>query len=190
MHPLIKDWKSWNLRWPSLSCCSHSSSSFRGRRELPRGLHSGHRDPPQAPGFRKLILSRLPGNCLQSAEQSDGDLLAGDALDKALLPVVRVIPDSSAAAGHQALPAEAAAAASSAPFPGSIPSLVNGQPEGKTEERAKEDAGNQAGREVIASFSSSHPSILHRSLWPTLWLSTSFPFAPSQPYRGRETPWS
>lgn len=151
MHPLIKGWKSWNLRLPPLAKPELPLPSLflfpgkEGAFRRPPGS-SGQRDPSQAPGFRKLILSRLPGNCRQSAEQSDGDLLAGDALDKVLLPGVRVIPDPTAAAGHQALPAEAAAAASSARLPRSIPPLVNGPPEGKTEEGGKGGCWKTGGR--------------------------------------------
>lgn len=80
----------------------------------------------------------MPGNRRQPAEQRDGDLLAGDALVKALLPGVRVTPDRGAAAGHQALPEEAAATARSARLPRATPPpLVNGPPEGETEERDK-----------------------------------------------------
>ena len=83
---------------------------------------------------------------------SDGVRLAGEVLGEALLPGVRVLPDSGAAAGHQGLRAEAAAAARSARLPWPGPSLVQREPEGRRKGGAKEDAGNPAGREAALSF--------------------------------------
>lgn len=138
----------------------------------------------------------MPANRRQSAEQRDGDLLAGDALGKALLPGVRVIPDAGAAAGHQALPAEAAATARSAPLPRATPTpLVNGPPEGETEERDKGGcwkAGGQRGDCFLPIFSSSLPPILPSCTdlsGPARGSAASL-IAPSQASRGRETPWS
>lgn len=68
---------------------------------------------------------------------SDGALLAGDALGAALVPGLRVLPGPGAAAGHQALPAEAAAAARPVPFPRAPHPLVLRAPEGNGREGRK-----------------------------------------------------
>ena len=83
---------------------------------------------------------------------SDGVRLAGEVLGEALLPGVRVLPDPGAAASHQVLRAEAAAAARSARLPWPSPSLVQREPEGRRKGGVKEGAGNPAGREAALSF--------------------------------------
>lgn len=60
---------------------------------------------------------------------SDGVLLARDALGAALVPGLRVLPGPGVASGHQALLAEAAAAARPVPFPRAPHPLVLRAPE-------------------------------------------------------------
>lgn len=119
---------------------------------------------PQIPGCRKA-----PGQRLRAirAAQSDGVLLAGDALGEAPPPGAGVLLGPGAAAGCQALPAEAAAAPRPAPLPLAPEPLVLRAPEGREMEgRGEGGCWKAAGRAAAASFSSSGASVLRRPLPP------------------------
>lgn len=109
---------------------------------LPKGTETRWAGSPQEGaggssqerGSRKRTLSaarRLPAI---RAAQSDGVLLARDALGKALLPGVGVLLGLGAAAGHQAFAAEAPAASRPAPLPHASHPLALRAPEGRETE--------------------------------------------------------
>lgn len=66
--------------------------------------------------------------------QSDGGLLAGDALGAALAPGFGVLPGAGIDAGNQALSAETATAARPAPLPRAARALASRTPEGRPRE--------------------------------------------------------
>lgn len=103
---------------------SEGTESRWAGRSSPGAARRGESPPTPGPG-------RPPAT---RAAHSDGVLLARDALGAALVPGLRVLPGPGAAAGHQALLAEAAAAARPVPFPRAPHPLVLRAPEGKGKE--------------------------------------------------------
>lgn len=115
----------------------------------------------------------------------DGALLAGDALGAVLLPGLRVLPGPGAAAGHQALPTEAAVAARSAVLPRAPHALVLRPPEGRG--GMGEGCWNPRGQRA-APIPSSHHSVASRSLLLSPRVAASChcsPPAPSQSSGGK-----
>lgn len=146
---------------------------------------------PQIPGCRKA-----PGQRLRAirAAQSDGVLLAGDALGEAPPPGAGVLLGPGAAAGCQALPAEAAAAPRPAPLPLAPEPLVLRAPEGREMKGGvKEDAGKRrAEQRLLPSLPPVPPSyadLFRPSL--RLWASSLvYTRVRAQPSREMETPYS
>lgn len=114
-------------------------------------------DPLQALGGKSPTRSGAPDTVCDP--HSDGVLLAGDALGAALVPGLRVLLGPGAAAGHQALPAEAAAAARPVPFPRAPHPLVLRAPEGNVREGRRKMLPREPGEQRGGCFLSLLPSL-------------------------------
>lgn len=154
--------------------------SRRGLGTSPGGARRGL--PPPGPRVRAR-----PAWC------GDGVVLAGDALGAALVPGLRLLPGPGAAAGHQALPAEAAAAARPVPLPRAPHPLVLRAPEGTGREGLRRmlprrpAGGRWGGLSPPFPLSVASCTDLSGPAWGSGHLSMNSGLAPSQRCREKAT---